>query len=135
MRADVVLLEQLAPQVLGQRVEGGARVGKVGVAARLGGRDLDGAQQRVGRAARVEGRVDVEEAVAAVLVRPRRVRRDDVVVLVEVARVEELDVVVAQLAARGEVARDGVEVAEAVRELDVRVVGEARLAEDADAVL
>lgn len=91
VRAYVIVRQQLSPQIIRQLVERGARVGKVGVAAVARGRELAGAEQREGGAPGVEGRVGVEEPVAAVRVRPRAVRvQDRARVPVDVAGVEQL---------------------------------------------
>src|SRR3569833_2800507 len=121
--------------MFGEVVESGPGVGEVGVAARLLGRDLDGAEEGEGRPARVEGRVDVEERVAAVRVCAGRFRIDDVIVPVQVAGVEELDVLVPHLPPRAEVPADVIQVAQLIREGDVAVVVQARLAEDTHPVL
>jgi hypothetical protein len=61
---DVVVLDELASQVVGKFVEGRARVGEVGVAPVAGRWELVGAKERVARAPRVEGRVAMEEGVS-----------------------------------------------------------------------
>lgn len=136
VRADVIVREQLLLQVGGQCVERRARVGEICVvAARARGRYLDGAQQAVRGAARVEGRVDVENEVALPLVSARRVRVEDVAIGVEVAGVKDLDVLVAQLATGRQESLDVVEITEPAGEGDVAVVVEARIAEEEEAIL
>lgn len=100
VRAHVIMRQQPLSQIPRQLVERGPRVREVGVAAMTRRRQRARAQQRERRAPRVEGRVGVEQAVAAVRVRARARRvQDRVRVPVDVARVEQLVQVVPRLAA------------------------------------
>lgn len=67
VRGRVVVLQQLGFERGRELVEGGARVGEVGVAAVARRGQLVGAEERVGGAPRVEGAVDVEEGVSLTL--------------------------------------------------------------------
>lgn len=67
--------------------------------------------------------------------RARAIGGHDLAVTVEVARVEELQVLITQLAARRDVPRDIVQLAQAAGEGDVRVVGKTCVAEDGETVL
>lgn len=77
----------------------------------------------------------MEEGVALVVVGARVVGGNDLALGVEVARVEELEVLVAELAARREVPLDVVELAEPPAEGDMGVVCQTGAAEDDEAVL
>lgn len=83
----------------------------------------------------VEAAVHVEQRVAFVVVRARVVRRDDFALGVEVAGVEELEVLVAELAAWCQVPLDVVELAKPPAKGDMAVICEARSTEDDESIL
>ncbi len=92
-------------------------------------------QQTEARPPRVEAAVDMEDTIAAVGVRTRTLGIQDLVVLVEVTRVEQLDMLVPKLAPGIDVPADVVQIAQFPAEGNVGIVGETSLAEDADTVL
>lgn len=80
-------------------------------------------------------KVTYKQCVALVILRARTVGLHDLSLAVQVAGVEELEVLVPQLAAGRQVPRDVVQLAQAPGEGDVRVVCEACVAEHGKAVL
>lgn len=68
MAADVVIGDELPLEVLGQVVECGAGVGKLGVATRALGRKLNGSEEREACSTEVVAGIGVEESVALVCI-------------------------------------------------------------------
>jgi hypothetical protein len=77
----------------------------------------------------------VEETVAFAIVRPRAVEAQHVAVVVNVTGVEELVVFVAWFTSSSHVWPNVVQVAEALGELDMRCVVQARVSENAESIL
>lgn len=127
--------QQQRARLLVQLVPRRARVCELGLAALAGRGHGDRPEERVRCPARVEAAVDVEQRVAPVVVRARAVGRDDLPFPVQIARVEELEVLVAELAPRRQVPPDVVQVAESFAEGDMRVVCKTGAAEYEEAVL
>lgn len=132
---DVVLLQQLCLGFVVEVIPRRPGIAELGAATGAGGRKLVGQQERVASTAWIEARVDVEEAVAPVGLRPGAAGVDDGAVGLHVADIEQLVVLETILPACLVVGFDVVELAEFASQLNVGLVGQVCSAEDDHAVL
>ena len=134
--ADIVVRQQLGLQVSWQFVEGSACIGEVGVAACVLWWEFVSFEDRKGGATGIERGVNMEEAVALVVLSSRGRWVERCVGLgVDVASVEELVILVSRFAAVGHVWTNVIEFTETARELDVSCVVHACGAEHDDSIL